>query len=349
MLSSEQITTLIATLGTSIGPDEFNVEKLRYHRIIIMTDADVDGAHIRTLLLTFFYRQMPQLVERGHIYIAQPPLYKVKAGRDERYLKDDSEEASYMMTVALNGASLIPSTGADPITGDALGELVRNYNLANAVMLRLTRVIDRAALTAIMTGVTLQLDTLANAEASALALTSAINDSAVKATVRSDELSENFSLRIERMFHGNIKVSSIDFDFTQSADYQVLASAAQTFKGLLGEGAFIRRGEGDRAKESAVQDFHHAMLWLREEAERGVSKQRYKGLGEMNPEQLWETTMDPTVRRLLKVQIEDAIAADQIFTTLMGDDVEPRRAFIEGNASEPGILTFKVLFVTSYI
>ncbi|CAN5720763.1 DNA topoisomerase (ATP-hydrolyzing) subunit B [soil metagenome] len=336
MLSSEQITTLIATLGTSIGPDEFNVEKLRYHRIIIMTDADVDGAHIRTLLLTLFYRQMPQLVERGHIYIAQPPLYKVKAGRDERYLKDDAEEASYMMTVALTGAALTPSTGAEPITGEPLAELVRQYNLANAVMLRLTRVIDRAALTAIMTGVTLQLDTAENSAISAEALTATINDPAVKAIVRTDEVTGTFSLRIERMFHGNVKVSSIDYDFSESADYRVLANAALTFKGLLGEGAFIRRGEGERAKESAVADFHHAMLWLRDEAERGVSKQRYKGLGEMNPSQLWETTMDPTVRRLLKVQIDDAIAADQIFTTLMGDDVEPRRAFIESNALRAG-------------
>jgi DNA gyrase subunit B len=336
MLSSEQITTLIATLGTSIGPDEFNVEKLRYHRIIIMTDADVDGAHIRTLLLTLFYRQMPQLVERGHIYIAQPPLYKVKAGRDERYLKDDAEEAIYMTTVALNGAALTPSTGAEPIVGEALGELVRQFNLANAIMTRLTRVIDRAALTAIMTGVVLKLDNAEHAEQSAQELTKAMNDPAVKAVVRSDELSGAFSLRIERMYHGNVKVSSIDADFVDSSDYKVLENAAQTFKGLLGEGAFIRRGEGERMKEVAVQDFHHAMLWLREEAERGVSKQRYKGLGEMNPDQLWETTMDPKVRRLLKVQIEDAIAADQIFTTLMGDDVEPRRAFIEGNALRAG-------------
>ncbi|MFC0350401.1 DNA topoisomerase (ATP-hydrolyzing) subunit B [Undibacterium danionis] len=336
MLSSEQITTLIATLGTSIGPDEFNVEKLRYHRIIIMTDADVDGAHIRTLLLTLFYRQMPSLVERGHIYIAQPPLYKVKAGRDERYLKDDAEEASYMTTVALNGASLIPQTGAEPIVGEALGELVRQYNLANAVMMRLTRVIDRAALTAIMTGVSLQLDTMDNAQASAAALQKAIGDLTVKTAVHTDELSGNFSIRIERMVHGNVKVCSIDSDFVHGADYKVLADAANTFKGLLGEGATIRRGEGDRMKEANVVDFHQAMGWLREEAERGVSKQRYKGLGEMNPEQLWETTMDPTVRRLLKVQIEDAIAADQIFTTLMGDDVEPRRAFIEGNALRAG-------------
>jgi DNA gyrase subunit B len=336
MLSSEQITTLIATLGTSIGPDEFNVEKLRYHRIIIMTDADVDGAHIRTLLLTLFYRQMPELVERGHIYIAQPPLYKVKAGRDERYLKDDAEEATYMMNVALNTAVLTPREGADPIQGEALGELVRQFNLANVIMTRLTRMIDRAALTAIMTGVTLDLGTQEAAEASARALEENINDIAVKVTVRSDELNEQHLLRIERMHHGNVKVSSIDADFVRSADYRVLADAATTFTGLLGEGAYVRRGEGERTKESTVTDFHQAMQWLRDESERVVSKQRYKGLGEMNPEQLWETTMDPTVRRLLKVQIEDAIAADQIFTTLMGDDVEPRRAFIENNALRAG-------------
>ncbi len=336
MLSSEQITTLIATLGTSIGPDEFNVDKLRYHRIIIMTDADVDGAHIRTLLLTLFYRQMPQLVERGHIYIAQPPLYKVKAGRDERYLKDDVEEASYMMTVALNTAVLTPREGADPIQGEALGELARQYNLANAVMTRLTRVIDRAALTAIMTGVQLDLTTIDAARASAQALSDNIADAAITVSVRSDELSEKHMLWIERLHHGNVKVSTIDADFAASADYAVLSNAASTFTGLIGEGAFIRRGEGERTKETAVVDFHHAMQWLRDEAERVVSKQRYKGLGEMNPEQLWETTMDPTVRRLLKVQIDDAIAADQIFTTLMGDDVEPRRNFIESNALRAG-------------
>ena len=336
MLSSEQITTLIATLGTSIGPDEFNADKLRYHRIIIMTDADVDGAHIRTLLLTLFYRQMPQLVERGHIYIAQPPLYKVKAGRDERYLKDDVEEASYMMNVALNSAALIPREGADGISGDALAELVRVYNLSNAIMMRLTRVIDRAALTAIMTGVILDLSTVEAAEASAASLAETINDPAVRVGVRSDDLSEKHALIIQRMHHGNVKVSSIDADFVDGIDYGVLANAAATFKGLIGEGAFVRRGEGDRMKESAVVDFHQAMGWLRDEAERGVTKQRYKGLGEMNPAQLWETTMDPTVRRLLKVQIDDAIAADQIFTTLMGDDVEPRRNFIESNALRAG-------------
>ncbi|MEB0010945.1 DNA topoisomerase (ATP-hydrolyzing) subunit B [Glaciimonas sp. Gout2] len=336
MLSSEQITTLIATLGTSIGPDEFNADKLRYHRIIIMTDADVDGAHIRTLLLTLFYRQMPQLVERGHIYIAQPPLYKVKHGKDERYLKDDVEEVQYMMQVALNDASLIPSTGTDPISGPALTELVRQYNTANAIITRLTRAIDGAALTAIMTGVTLQLDTVENAEISAQALTKEIGDPAVTVVVRSDELTEKHQLRIQRMYHGNVKASIIDSDFVASSDYKVLCNAAATFKGLIGPGAMVRRGTGEKVKEFAITDFHQAMAWLRDEAERGVSKQRYKGLGEMNPSQLWETTMDPTVRRLLKVQIDDAIAADQIFMTLMGDDVEPRRAFIEMNALQAG-------------
>jgi DNA gyrase subunit B len=203
--------------------------------------------------------------------------------------------------------------------GEALAELVRQYNLANAIMMRLTRVIDHTALSAIVSGgVTLNLTSLAAAEESAKALGVAIKDPAVKVTVRSDDLAEKHLLRIERMHHGNVQVTSIDADFVAGADYTVLANSASTFKGLMGEGAIIRRGEGEKMKESAVVDFHQAMQWLRDEAERGVSKQQYKGLGEMNPEQLWETTMDPTVRRLLKVQIEDAIAADQIFTTLMG-------------------------------
>ncbi len=336
MLSSEQITTLIATLGTSIGADEFNIDKLRYHRIIIMTDADVDGAHIRTLLLTLLYRQMPLLVERGHVYIAQPPLYKVKHGKDERYLKDDLEEASYMMQIALHDASLVPAEGVAPISGDALAELVRKYNTANAIIMRLSRAMDDAALSAIMNGVTLDLSTNEAADASAAALAAAIDDPSVRVAVSSDDLSAKHMLRIERRHHGNLKISVIDPEFISGADYGVLAEAAATFKGLIGPGALVRRGAGEKVRESAVIDFRQAMAWLRDEAERGVSKQRYKGLGEMNPEQLWETTMDPTVRRLLKVQIEDAIAADQIFTTLMGDDVEPRRAFIEMNALAAG-------------
>jgi len=336
MLSSEQITTLIATLGTSIGPDEFNADKLRYHRIIIMTDADVDGAHIRTLLLTLLYRQMPELVERGHVYIAQPPLYKVKHGKDERYLKDDLEEAQYMMQIALHDAELVPAEGAAPIRAEALSELVRQYNTANAIIQRLERLIDQAALTAIMTGVALTLDSEEQARQSAQALAAAIGDPSVEVEVETDEQSGKHALRLARRLHGNVRVSMLDADFVTSPDYQALANAAATFKGLIGAGAVARRGQGDKAKEFPIADFRQAVDWLRAEAERGVSKQRYKGLGEMNPEQLWETTMDPAVRRLLKVQIADAIAADQIFTTLMGDDVEPRRAFIENNALRAG-------------
>ncbi|MBU3708271.1 MAG: DNA topoisomerase (ATP-hydrolyzing) subunit B [Burkholderiaceae bacterium] len=336
MLSSEQITTLIATLGTSIGADEFNIEKLRYHRIIIMTDADVDGAHIRTLLLTLLYRQMPQLVERGHIYIAQPPLYKVKHGKDERYLKDDLEETSYMMQIALQDAALLSTEGAAPIAGEALNELVRKYNTANAIVQRLSRVIDDAALAAIMNGVTLDLSSEEAAETSAQALATAINDPMVRVSVNMDALSAAHRLRIERQHHGNLRLSVIDAEFVDSPDYGLLFEAAATFKGLIGPGALIRRGSGEKMREHAIGDFRQAMAWLRDEAERGVSKQRYKGLGEMNPDQLWETTMDPAVRRLLRVQIEDAIAADQIFATLMGDEVEPRRAFIETNALAAG-------------
>ena len=336
MLSSEQITTLIATLGTSIGADEFNIEKLRYHRIIIMTDADVNGAHIRTLLLTLLYRQMPQLVERGHIYIAQPPLYKVKHGKDERYLKDDLEETSYMMQIALQDAALLSTEGAAPIAGEALNELVRKYNTANAIVQRLSRVIDDAALAAIMNGVTLDLSSEEAAETSAQALATAINDPMVRVSVNMDALSAAHRLRIERQHHGNLRLSVIDAEFVDSPDYGLLFEAAATFKGLIGPGALIRRGSGEKMREHAIGDFRQAMAWLRDEAERGVSKQRYKGLGEMNPDQLWETTMDPAVRRLLRVQIEDAIAADQIFATLMGDEVEPRRAFIETNALAAG-------------
>ncbi len=335
LLSSEQITTLITALGTSIGPDDFNIDKLRYHRIIIMTDADVDGAHIRTLLLTLFYRQMPALIERGHVYIAQPPLYKVKAGREERYLKDDLEEAQFMMQQALKDAQLLPREGAMPIAGEALQELARQYTLADAVIKRLTRLIDEEVLSAIVEGTELNLDQTGAAEASAQRLQAALQQRApgvFEVVAVFDERTDKHQLQVRRMHHGNVKISIIDVDFVHGADYQILNNAARTFQGLIGEGGRVMRGEGERQRSEAVPDFRAAMAWLRSEAERTVQKQRYKGLGEMNPEQLWETTMDPTVRRLLKVQIEDAIAADEIFTTLMGDQVEPRRAFIESHA-----------------
>ncbi|RQH06164.1 DNA topoisomerase (ATP-hydrolyzing) subunit B [Paraburkholderia dinghuensis] len=336
LLSSEQIVTLITALGCGIGKDDYNLEKLRYHRIIIMTDADVDGAHIRTLLLTFFYRQMPEMIERGYVYIAQPPLYKLKAGKDERYLKDDADLNAHMLRLALQGSELVPNEGATPIAGDALGELARSYQLARGVVDRLSRLYDERALEAIMDGVAIDLSSEASTEASARALEAALRDDALKPEVSVvpmyDSVREQRSLRVERRHHGNLKISVIDEEFQLTADYQQLVNTANTFKGLVGKGAIIRRGE----RNMAVSDFKSAMKWLIADAERNVSKQRYKGLGEMNPGQLWETTMDPAVRRLLRVQIEDAIAADGIFTTLMGDDVEPRRAFIENNALRAG-------------
>jgi len=328
LIASEQIATLITALGTSIGTDDFNIDKLRYHRIIIMTDADVDGAHIRTLLLTLFYRQMPQLVERGHIYIAQPPLYKIKHGKEERYIKDDTEMAQYQLKLALTGATLVTQAGAAPIGGEALGELARQYLLASAVIDRLERIIDPRALQAIMEGTALNLDDAAAAELSAQQLTAAMGNHTVFVRAQFNDKIDKHQLRIERRHHGNVKVSIIDADFVHGADYQILHTAALTFKGLISAGAEIQRGD----RSATVSDFRAAMQWLMADAERNLTKQRYKGLGEMNPEQLWETTLDASVRRLLRVQIEDAIAADQIFTTLMGDDVEPRRAFIETNA-----------------
>ena len=341
LIASEQITTLITALGTSIGPD-FNVEKLRYHRIIIMTDADVDGAHIRTLLLTLLYRQMPELVARGYVYIAQPPLYKVKAGKDERYLKDEVEEASYMLQLALKDAQLIPSDGASPITGDALSELAKQYLMADGVIARLGRFMDELTLSAIVGGVTLEIDSMEAAQASAKRLHDALQDpllpGQVEVSAEFHQGTEQHRLIVRRKHHGNVRVSVLDLDFVKGGDYAILARAAATFEGLIGKGAIVARGEGDKRKESMISDFREAMQWLRSEAERSVSKQRYKGLGEMNPEQLWETTMDPKVRRLLRVQIEDAIAADEIFTTLMGDQVEPRRVFIETHALQAGNL-----------
>ncbi|GAB2897709.1 DNA topoisomerase (ATP-hydrolyzing) subunit B [Paralcaligenes sp. KSB-10] len=339
LISSEQITTLITALGTSIGPD-FNIDKLRYHRIIIMTDADVDGAHIRTLLLTLLYRQMPVLVERGHIYIAQPPLYKVKVGREERYLKDDAEEAQFMLQVALKDASLIPADGATPITGDALAELARQYILADTVINRLSRYTDMASLSAMAEGVEISLIDAEQAAASAKRLQDAIDDpsvpNGVTVTAEHNEEADSWRLVVHRMHHGNVRVSVFDRSFVRGADYAILAKAAKTFLGLMGIGALVVRGEGEKRKEKYISDFREAMQWLRGEADRSISKQRYKGLGEMNPSQLWETTMDPTVRRLLRVQIEDVIAADEVFTTLMGDNVEPRRAFIEAHALQAG-------------
>jgi DNA gyrase subunit B len=352
LLTSNEILTLITALGTGIGKatgaggtqgvDDFNVAKLRYHRIIIMTDADVDGAHIRTLLLTFFYRQMPELVERGHIYIAQPPLYKVKAGKEELYLKDGPALDGFLLRVALKDAKVFTggATGAT-LEGDTLAELARKHQVAENVIARLSNFMDPEALRAMADGVSVQLDTVEEAEASAVALQAKLRElttTGVPAEVASefDTRTDKPILRISRRHHGNIKSSVITQDFVHGADYAALATAAETFRGLLGEGAKVMRGEGDKQKEERVADFRFAMQWLISEAERTTSRQRYKGLGEMNPAQLWETTMDPQVRRLLRVQIDDAIEADRVFTMLMGDEVEPRRDFIETNALRAG-------------
>jgi DNA gyrase subunit B len=345
LLTSNEILTLITALGTGIGKasaesgksatDDFNVDKLRYHRIIIMTDADVDGAHIRTLLLTFFYRQMPELVERGHIYIAQPPLYKVKAGKEELYLKDASALDGFLLRIALKDASI--TTGGSQsqvLSGDTLGELARKHQVAESVIARLSGFMDAEALRAMADGVSVNLDTVADAEKSAVAMQAKLRElgSGSEAAGEFDVRTDKPILRISRRHHGNVKSSVITQDFVHGADYAALAEAAQTFRGLLGEGSKVHRGEGDKAKEEKVSDFRQAMKWLIGQAENATARQRYKGLGEMNPEQLWETTMDPNVRRLLRVQIDDAIEADRVFTMLMGDEVEPRRNFIESNA-----------------
>ena len=326
LIASQEIAILITVLGTGIGKEEYNAEKLRYHRIIIMTDADVDGAHIRTLLLTFFYRQMPELVERGHIYIAQPPLYKIKQGKDERYLKDEQEMKSYLLKSALNKASFFPALNAQPIEADTLGEIAKQYFLAEAIIDRLSRFIAPEASHALLVLPSLSLENEEEAKKSAQLIESACGG-VIKAGVDRDENGE-LRLRLSKIFHGNHSVSYLDSDFLQGGDYIQIRQTANALEGLVSSTSYVVRGEQRRA----VSSFKQAIEWLIDEAKRGVSVQRYKGLGEMNPEQLWETTMDVTNRILLRVRIEDAVAADEIFTTLMGDIVEPRRAFIEQNA-----------------
>ena len=326
LIASQEIATLITVLGTGIGKEEYNADKLRYHRIIIMTDADVDGAHIRTLLLTFFYRQMPELVERGHIYIAQPPLYKIKQGRDERYLKDEHELKNYMLGSALKDALFYPALDASPLQGEALGEIARQYFLAEAVIERLSHFIAPEASHALLVLPALSLDDVATAKNSARLLQDACGG-VIKANVEEDEHGE-LRLRLEKIFHGNYSLSYLDKEFLHSGDYAQIRRTADALNGLISPTAYAMRGEQKRG----VNSFKQAIEWLLEEAKKGVAIQRYKGLGEMNPSQLWETTMDVKNRILLRVRIEDAIGADEVFTTLMGDVVEPRRAFIEKNA-----------------
>jgi len=328
LLGSQEIATLITALGTSIGKADFSVEKLRYHRIIIMTDADVDGAHIRTLLLTFFYRQMTELVERGHVYIAQPPLYKVKQGREERYLKDQQELDIYLLQSALKGAELITKTGGETILGEPLEAIAKQMVLTEAVIRRIASLYDESVLRAMQDLGEISIKDKASAEAAAAKLRPILGATGSEVVVAFDQEEGAYRLEVNKYVHGNLQSCVIDAEFLSSGDYRQISRMSAMLQGLLGPGAVIKRGE----KEQTIYTFKQALDWLLEEAKHGLNIQRYKGLGEMNPEQLWETTMDPKVRRLLKVQIDDAIAADEIFTTLMGDNVEPRRAFIENNA-----------------
>jgi DNA gyrase subunit B len=329
LLSSQEIATLISVLGTGIGKEEFAADKLRYHRIIIMTDADVDGSHIRTLLLTFFYRQMPELIERGHIYIAQPPLFKVKHGRQERYLKDEHELKQYLLKLALSEAELYSAAGQPPLSHEAFEHVANEYLLAEAVIERVSRLIDQSVLHALLKQpLVLNLVDEQSATASANELQALLAGHHIEVRAHLDEKTERYILIISKMQHGIVHQGYIDADFVQSGDYAQIKQTAQVLHGLLTESAYVKRGE----QEQPVRDFREAIEWVLAEIQRGVSIQRYKGLGEMNPEQLWETTMDPSTRRLLKTQIEDAIGAEDVFSTLMGDQVEPRRNFIETNA-----------------
>ena len=328
LVSSHEIATLITALGTGIGKDDYKPEKLRYHRIIIMTDADVDGSHIRTLLLTFFYRQMPDLIERGHIYIAQPPLFKVKHRKEERYLKDEHELKEYLLREALKEAELHPGGGRPPLVKETLEAVARSYILAEAVIERVGKRIDPAVLSALLKDPEISLGDATAAELSAKRLSTLCVQDTLEIEARFDQKNEAYALVIKRMQHGNERTTVLDEDFLASGDYTQMKQTAEVLSGLLSEGAYVKRGDQERR----VTEFKQALDWLLEEVKKGVAVQRYKGLGEMNPSQLWETTMDPGSRRLLRTQIEDAIAADEIFMTLMGDLVEPRRAFIESNA-----------------
>jgi len=271
---------------------------------------------------------MPELVERGHIYIAQPPLYKAKLGKEERYLKDEHELNEFMLRQALVDAALHPGEGREPIAGEALAQLAKSLLLSEAVIGRVSRLIDREVLEAILAGARIDLTRRETAEASAEALEATIGGDGVAVAPHFDQKTERYQVRIERTRHGNVRMSTVDTEFVHSGDYAQIRQTAEMLRGLIGAGAYVQRGD----KKQPVRDFSEAMKWLLGEVEKATTLQRYKGLGEMNPEQLWETTMDPATRRLLRVQIEDGLAADEIFTKLMGDEVEPRRAFIESNA-----------------
>jgi len=336
MLQSAEVGTLITALGCGIGKDEYNPDKMRYHRVIIMTDADVDGSHIRTLLLTFFYRQVPELIERGYIYIAQPPLYKVKKGKQERYVKDDQELNSYLLTLALSNAHLHVQKNTPAISDTALEELIKSFMSVQNVITRLSRRYEESILKELPNLPTLQKLDLNDSTKTTeylnnlLILLNKSKPSGVEYLVASKRLEDEDypQLEITKIVHGLDHLNAFNAEFFDSPEYDLMNELYLKLEGLFSDGSYIQRGE----KTQLVANIEEVKNWLFEEARRGLNIQRYKGLGEMNPDQLWETTMNPETRRMLQVRIEDAVSADEVFTTLMGDQVEPRRDFIESNA-----------------
>jgi len=335
MLGSAEIGTLVTALGCGIGKEEFNPDKLRYHRIIIMTDADVDGSHIRTLLLTFFFRQMRELLERGHVYIAQPPLYKIARGKQHEYLKDDNALSAYLTSAALDDAALYVNAEAPAISGESLASLVSRYQAVEGIVGRRSRVYPEDVLWELVYGAALSAEDLASESAVSTfceQLSERLLSLKVKGTSYSVEPRQDgdglWYPLVRMLAHGVERPIPLRPEFFRSQDYAAMTSLGETLNELIDEGGYFQRGD----KTLSTRRFSEGWAWLMSEARRGYSIQRYKGLGEMNPEQLWETTMDPESRRMLQVTIDDAMLADEIFTTLMGDQVEPRREFIEDNA-----------------